>query len=121
MKKLMFLTLFVWASVLSAMACHFEFTTEGGEKKSCKAGEEFVLTVKLVLTHRNCTVAASQTKFKTDGIQVLGAKDWVQVSPTTFTRQIKVKVLDDGKKKVSLLATRTCDRDGGNGLFTLDK
>jgi len=115
------MALFLGASMFSVMACHFEFSTEGGEKTGCKTGEEFVLTVKLVLTHRNCSVAASQTKFKTDGIQVVGAKDWVQVSPTTFTRQIKVKVLDDGKKKISLLATRTCDKDGGNGLFTLEK
>lgn len=116
-KILLFLGLFV---AISSQACEFEFGTKGDATK-CKAGDEIVINVKLTLTHRNCKVAAKDTKFKFDGIQVLGATEWSQEAPNVFTRQIKAKVLADAKKKISLSATRNCEKDGGYGLFTLDK
>lgn len=121
MKKTILLLAFTLALFSNAMACHFEFSTDNGDKKSCKAGEVFVLNVKLVLTHRSCTVLPSQTKFKIDGIQVIEPGEWKQESPTVYVRKIKVKVLSVDKKIVSLLATRSCDKDGGSGLFTLEK
>ncbi len=121
MKKLGILLCMMLVGAFYAQACHFEFTTPGGEKKSCKPGEELVINIKLTLTHRNCKVAAQETKFKFDGIQVTGATDWKQESPGIYTRQVKAKVLNDGKKKIMLSATRTCDKDGGYGVFTLDK
>jgi len=107
-------------STVSVFACHFDFTTEGA-KKACKADDEFVINVKLTLTHRNCAVAAAQTKFKTDGINVVSATPWKEVTPGIWTRQVKVKVQQGNKNKVTLTATRTCDRDGGYGVFSLDK
>jgi hypothetical protein len=121
MKKIILLLFFAAISFSSAMACHFEFSTESAEKKTCKTGDILVLNIKLVLTHRNCSVAASQTKFKTDGIQVVDATEWKQESPLVFTRKVKVKVLASDKNRISLLATRSCDKDGGNGIFMLDK
>ena len=38
-----------------------------------------------------------------------------------WTRKVKVKVLGDEKKKVTMTATRTCDKDGGTGTFSLEK
>ena len=61
-------------------ACEFEFGTKGNIK-NCKAGDEIIITVRLSLTHRNCKVAAKDTKFKFEGIQVVGATDWVAESP----------------------------------------
>lgn len=116
-KILLFIGLVV---AIATQACEFDFTTKGN-LKNCKAGDEIVINVKLTLTHRTCKVAAKETKFKYDGIQVLGATEWTQESPTVFTRQIKAKVLADSKKKISLSATRTCDKEGGYGVFTLDK
>lgn len=121
MKKLAVLLSFLLTGVFYASACHFEFSTQGGEKKSCKPGEELVINVKLTLTHRNCKVAADQTKFKFDGINITGATDWKQESPGVYTRQVKAKVLEDGKKKIMLSATRTCEKDGGYGVFSLTK
>jgi hypothetical protein len=106
-------------ATLSALACNFEFTTDGN-KKSCKPGEEFVINIKLTLTHRTCTVAPALTKFKTDGFDVLAATTWKEATPGVWTRQVKVKVKPDAKKKMTLTATRTCDKEGGLGVYSLD-
>jgi len=118
-RKIALFALIFCMTSLSALACHFEFTTEGN-KKSCKPSEEFVLNVKLVLTHRTCAVAPAQTKFKTDGFTVVSATTWKEASPGVWTRQIKVKVNPDAKKKMTLTATRTCDKEGGLGTYNLD-
>lgn len=118
MRKIILLLALTIATV--AQACEFEFGTKG-DLKNCKAGDEIVINVRLSLTHRSCKVAAKDTKFKFEGIQIVGATDWVTESPSVFTRQIKAKVLADNKKKITLSATRTCDKDGGYGVFTLDK
>lgn len=120
MKKFAVLFVMLLSALCYADACHFELSSVG-DKKSCKAGDEIIINVKLALTHRNCRVAAQDTKFKYDGIQVLGATEWKQETPGVFVRQVKAKVLNDSKKKIMLTATRTCDKDGGYGVFTLDK
>lgn len=106
-------------ATLSALACHFEFTTEGN-KKTTKPGEEFILNIKLTLTHRTCTVTPAQTKFKTEGFDVVSATTWKEASPGIWTRQVKIKVKADAKKKITLTATRTCDKEGGLGVYSLD-
>lgn len=120
MKKLILISLLLLSGLITASACDFEFSTEGN-KKSCKAGDEMVINVKLSLTHRVCKVAAKDTKFKIEGIKVLGATDWKEESTGVFTRQLKVKVLDDNSKKITVTTTRTCDKEGGYGVFTLPK
>lgn len=120
MKKLALLTIALFAGFSSMLACDFEFSTDGN-KKNCKAGDEFVITVKLTLTHRVCPVAPKDTKFKPDGLKVVGATEWKEVSTGVFTRQVKVQVLESKNKKVTLSATRTCDKEGGFGVFSLPK
>jgi len=117
-KTALFALLFSVAT-LSALACNFVFTTDGN-KKSCKPGEEFVVNVKLTLTHRTCAVAPAQTKFKTEGFDVVSATTWKEATPGIWTRQIKIKVKADAKKKMTLTATRTCDKEGGLGTYSLD-
>ena len=118
-RKITLIVLLFSVATLSVMACSFEFTTEGN-KKSCKPGEEFVLNVKLTLTHRTCVVAPAQTKFKTEGFDVVSATTWKEATPGVWTRQIKIKVKADAKKKITLTATRTCEKEGGLGTYSLD-
>jgi len=121
MKKCVVIFCLILSGVFYANACRFELTTQGGEKKSCKAGEELVINVKLTLTHRNCNHSPQETKFKFDGLQILGTTDWKEEATGVYVRQVKAKVLDDGKKKIMLSAQRTCDKDGGYAVFTLNK
>lgn|SRR5665647_1694934 len=118
-RKIALIVLIFSVATLSALACNFEFTTDA-KKKSCKPGEEFVINVKLTLTHRTCTTAPSQTKFKTEGFDVLAATTWKEATPGIWTRQVKVKVKADAKKKMTMTATRTCDKEGGLGTYSLD-
>jgi len=120
MNKFLLVIFLFFVGVLTSMACDFEFSTKE-DKKSCKTGEEFIIDVKLTLTHRTCVVTPDQTKFKPEGIQVLGATKWKESTPGVWSRQIKVKVLNDSKKKITLSATRTCDKEGGYGIYSLNK
>lgn len=103
-----------------ADACDFAFRVNGN-KKECHAGDVIEVAVDLTLTHRVCNVAPAQTKFKIDGIKVLSASEWKQLSPTKYERIIKMQVLKDNKKNITLLATRTCSKEGGTGIFTMPK
>lgn len=118
-RKIALVALAFCLTTLSALACHFEFTTDAN-KKTCKPSEEFVINVKLTLTHRTCTVTPAQTKFKTEGFDVLAATTWKEATPGVWTRQVKVKIKADAKKKMTLTATRTCDKEGGLGTYSLD-
>jgi hypothetical protein len=120
MKKHLLFILFFVLCFVSTQACEFEFSTEN-KAKSCKSGDELVINVKLTLTHRRCSVAPSATKFKTVGMDVFGATAWKEASPGVWTRQVKVRVQGVAGKKVTLTATRTCDKDGGYGVFELVK
>lgn len=118
-KRMVLLALFVFVAFQS-FACHINFQAQGNPK-SCKANETLIITVKLTLTHRTCKVAAQETKFKYDGVQIVGATPWKEESAGVFVRQIKAKVLNDKKGKILLSASRTCDKEGGYGTFTLPK
>lgn len=121
MIKRLFLTLTLLLSTfMAANACDFSFSV-GENKKVCHSGETIELTVTLQLIHRVCNVAPTQTKFKIDGVKVVSASNWKPVSDTKFERVVKLEVLNDGKKNITVLATRTCDKEGGEGLFTLPK
>ena len=120
MKKFILSVSVLLLSISMASACDFEFTTKDN-KTSVKPGEEFVINVKLSLTHRSCKVAAKDTKFKFEGMEIVGATDWKQETPMIYTRQIKAKANSDNSKKIMLTATRTCDKDGGHGVFSLPK
>ncbi|MBP1664753.1 MAG: hypothetical protein H6Q19_1893 [Bacteroidetes bacterium] len=120
MNKLILSAFFLFFSISVVSACNFEFTTKDN-KTSVKPGDEFVINVKLSLIHRNCKVAAKDTKFKFEGMEIVGATDWKQESPMVFTRQIKAKANKDNSKKIMLTATRSCEKDGGYGVFTLPK
>ncbi len=120
MKRVILLFAMLAIGVLQVQACKIELSIQGN-KKNCKAGDELVINAKITLTHRRCNVSAKDTKFKYDGIQITGATDWKEIQPGVFERQVKAKVLNDNKKKIFLSATRTCDKEGGYEILTLDK
>lgn len=121
MKRFSLSVLFALASIFSVLACRFDLSPEEKDKKTCRSGETFVINVRLTTIHRNCHTAPEKTKFKTDGLKVLGVTHWKETNTGTWTRKIKVKVLNDPKKKATLSASRSCDKEGGYGILTLDK
>lgn len=119
-KKMILMMIFISSAFAAANACDFDFKVNDN-KKSCRPGEVVEVTVELTLTHRVCNVAPSQTKFKIDGVKVVSASNWKQTSANKFVRTVKMEVLNDGKKKIALVATRTCDKEGGTGSFSMPK
>ncbi len=102
-----------------ASACDIEVKVIKGEKEAYQAGDQFMVSVKVVLTHRVCPEAINKTKFKMKGLKVMKATGWKQVSSVEYQRKLIVKVVDDSVGKLVLSAIRTCDKDGGVGTLTL--
>ncbi len=105
-----------------ASACDINFDVIKGEKEEYESGDVIIMKVTVLLTHRNCPVALDETKFKYQGLKVLGATKWRAASSTTYERKLKIKILgaDDDKDKVFISATRTCDKEGGFGSLKLE-
>lgn len=116
-KKIIATFVLLIAFAASALACEITFEILQGEKDSYSAGDVIIVRVKVEFTHRVCPEGIKSTEFKMDGVKVLGAKDWVELSPGSFTRDLKVSITESGKE-VSLAGQRTCDKDGGFGKIT---
>jgi hypothetical protein len=122
MKKL--LTLIVFAGMLisfpdQASACEIDFEIIKGEQESYQTGDQFMVLVKVVLTHRACPEAINKTKFKLQGLKVMKSTPWKEITTMEYRRKLIVKVVDDSTEKLVLNAIRTCDKDGGFGSLTL--
>ena len=102
-----------------ASACDIHVNVIKGEKESYQAGDQFMVLVKVVLTHRACPEAINKTKFKLKGLKVLKATAWKQVSTMEYDRKLIVKVVDDTVDSLVLNVIRTCSKDGGFGSLTL--
>lgn len=103
-------------------ACEIEFTVMGDEKKeSFKVGDEIIVKVEVVYTHRVCPEGIENTKFKYEGVKVLGATKWKEIANGKFERKLKLKVVEGGEKELVLEAIRKCDKEGGYGKLTLKR
>jgi len=105
------------AFVASAFACEITYEILKGEKASYAVGDELIVRVKVEFTHRVCPEGIKATEFKLDGLKVVGAKEWEEHSPTSYSRDLKIKITEGGKE-VKLISKRTCDKDGGFGSIS---
>lgn len=103
-------------------ACEIEFAIMGDEKKeSFKVGDEIIVKVKVIFTHRVCPEGIENTKFKYEGVKVLGATKWKEYAKGKFERKLKLKVLKGNSPEMILEAIRTCDKEGGYGKIKLKR
>lgn len=119
------ISLFFLASVLfigqQVKACEIEFTVLGEKKENFKVGEEIVVKINVIFTHRVCPEGIENTKFKYDGVKVLGATKWKETSNGKFERKLKLLVLEGEQTELVLEAIRKCDKEGGYGKITIKK
>lgn len=110
-------------SVGNILACEVTFSISGEQKVSYKAGDEFIIEVKVVYTHRKCEIELSDTKFKYEGLKILGATPWKEIAPATFVRQIKAFVLEDKLAEANMFLTlsRSCSKEGVLGTLKVNK
>lgn len=103
-----------------AKACEIEFEIVNGKKEKYEAGDIIVVKVIVTLTHRSCPEALKKTKFKMNGLKVVGATDWKEISAMDHERKLKLQVLSNKDGKLIFNAIRTCDKDGGFGSLKLE-
>jgi len=104
----------------SVTACEFRFEIEQGKKDKYQVGDKIVVVVTLSHTHRVCHESLSDVRFTSDGLKVIGVMDWVEVSPSLFTRKLQIEILGSKDGKATFTAARGCERDGGRGTLTLE-
>lgn len=113
-----FFLIFIFTSILG-YSCEIDLSVVGDNKVSYKAGEELVIKVTVLLTHRNCPEGIDKTKFEGKNLEILGGTKWVEKSSGTYERKLKVRIKDDNNNKAILNASRTCDKEGGFGSISL--
>ena len=114
---LFFVGTFIYSS--DANACELEFKVVSEVKDSYSVGDEVVVAVTVLYTHRVCPIGIDATKFNFKGVKVLGATKWKELSAGKYVRKFKMKITEDTKGKHILSATRTCEKDGGAGSISL--
>jgi hypothetical protein len=75
----------------------------------------------VIFTHRVCPEGIENTKFKYEGVKVLGATKWKEYAKGKFERKLKLKVLKGNSSEMILEAIRTCDKEGGYGKIKLKR
>jgi hypothetical protein len=103
-----------------AEACEIEFEILKGKKEIYNPGDKLIVKVHVALTHRSCPVAIKKTQFKLNGIKVIGATKWKQLSSMDFERKLKIVITEKTKNEAIINAIRECDKDGGFGSLKLD-
>ncbi|MDP2423680.1 MAG: hypothetical protein U1C46_02545 [Bacteroidales bacterium] len=121
MKKLFLSVILMLGLMATSHACEVKYDISGEKKETYKAGEELIVEVTVVYTHRVCEIELADTKFTYDGMKILGATQWKEKSPGTYTRQVKLELLKDDKKEATLTLTRKCQKEGGIGTLKLKK
>jgi len=121
MKKAIFLLALLIAVLGESHACELKFSILGEKKEAYQAGEEVIIEVTIVYTHRKCELELSDTKFTYEGIKILGATPWKEKAPATYARQIKVLMLDDSREEGILSISRKCSKEGVFGSIKLKK
>lgn len=117
--KTILLLIFGLFFALNIQACEIKFKVVGDEKESYQVGDEVVVAVTVVYTHRVCPEGIKKTKFNFTGVEALGATPWKEITEGKYTRKLKLKVTEQDKNKHLLSAVRTCDKDGGSGSITI--
>lgn len=123
-KEIMIISFSLLCTVLQpivSQACELKFAISGEQKESYKAGEELIIEVTIVYTHRTCEIQLSDTKFTYEGMKILGATAWKEKAPNTFSRQIKISLLADALPEARLNIVRKCSKDGVVGTFKISK
>lgn len=103
----------------AAWACEITVTNDGEAKEFYSIGDQVILKVTVVLTHRNCREGIDATKFQPEGLVILGATPWKETNRNTYERLIKAEIDSAAENEAILHARRTCNKEGGYGAIKL--
>jgi hypothetical protein len=102
-------------------ACEIQFSIIKGEKEKYIKGDELIVKITVLLTHRNCPEGIQSTKFDTKGLDISEATKWKEENATTFTRKLKLIITAVKGEEIYINAIRKCEKEGGFGSLVLFK
>lgn len=102
-------------------ACEIHFSIIKGEKAKYSKGDELIIKITVLLTHRNCPEGIESTKFDSKGLSISQATKWKEENSTTYTRKLKLLIKGETGKEISISAIRKCEKEGGFGSLVLFK
>jgi|YNPMSStandDraft_1061717.scaffolds.fasta_scaffold00208_13 hypothetical protein len=105
-------------SFSAAYTCDPSITIEGEEKSKYKKNDELIVKVRIVNTHRNCSVDIKNTKFEQEGIKILSATDWKEIEPGIWERKLKIKITANKGQNAKINIIRPCSKGGCNLPYT---
>jgi len=121
MKKLFLILLFITEFMIVGKACDIKLVVTGEKKDTYKAEDVIVINVTVTYIHRICELELSDTRITCTGMKIVDATEWKETQPGTFTKDLKVRLLQDGNPDASLKIIRKCSADGGIGLLKIKK
>jgi hypothetical protein len=101
------------------IACEINFSIIKGEKETYIEGDELIIKVTVLLTHRNCPEGIESTKFETKGLIIRKTTKWKKVNTTIYTRKLKIEVTGKEGSEITITAIRECEKEGGKGKLVL--
>ncbi|MFH1052478.1 MAG: hypothetical protein V1779_16285 [bacterium] len=102
-------------------ACEIHFSIIKGEKEKYTKGDELIVKITVLLTHRNCPEGIKSTKFETKGLEITETTKWKEENSTTYIRKLKLKITAEKGTEIILNAVRKCEKEGGFGSLILYK
>ncbi|MFA5850369.1 MAG: hypothetical protein WC833_10865 [Bacteroidales bacterium] len=121
MKKLFLILLFVTEFMIVGKACDIKLVIAGEKKETYKAEDVIVINVTVTYIHRICELELSDTRITCAGMKIVEATEWKEIQPGTYSKDLKVTLLQDGNPDASLKIVRKCSADGGMGLLKIKK
>ncbi len=118
--SILFAAFFLAITPLQVNACEIDFEIIKGKKEVYSVGDTIIVKTRVALTHRSCPIALKKTKFKLNGMKVLGATKWKKLSSMDYVRKLKILITGTKDNKVTLNAIRECEKDGGFGSLKLE-
>ncbi len=119
LRALAFPLMIALVSTPDAKACEIAVKVKSDPKPSYQTGDVVVFEVTVFLTHHDCPEGIKATKFNGEGLELLGATKWKEISTGTYVRLVKAKVTAAKDGAGALHARRKCDKEGGYGVVTL--
>ena len=100
-------------------ACEITVDFQDKTREVYQVGDEVILKVGVLLTHRNCPEGIDATTYKMENLEVIGATKWEEKSTNYFERLIKIKILESDTGEPVLHVLRTCEKEGGYSFLKI--
>lgn len=96
-----------------SIACEIDMEVIKNKKDNYKIEDVLIAKATISLTHRNCHNSIQNTEFEVQGLKILGATKWKQLSSRTWERKFKIEVIGDKDGELEFKTIRKCNKGGG--------